>query len=185
MILPAYTGIVNPTMEVFMTKRPSVRSRMLAAIALLSAIIVGLPLGASACSCAPPPAADVARDQADAVFAGRVIGLRLVPQAGSDPAALSFSIEDLEVTMLVHSLWKGDVSEEQRLFTTFTCCVCGFRFEIGEEYLVYATLVEGVLRTSMCTRTALLSAASEDLGILGDLRPVLIDASECNEGQQP
>jgi len=167
-----------------MTKPHPDPAKTLAAIALLSAIIVGLSIGSSACSCAPPPAANVALNEADAVFAGRVIELRLVPQFGRDPAS-SFLVEDLEVTIAVHSLWKGEVGETQRLFTTFTCCVCGFHFEIGEEYLVYATDVDGMLRTSMCTRTTLLSAASEDLVILGDLRPASLHEPSCEEGSGP
>jgi len=163
---------------------PNARSRIARLFTLLTLAMIATSIGSHACSCAPLPPADVARDQADTVFAGRVIGLRLVPQSGDDLAS-SFGIEDLEVTIAVHSLWKGEVGEEQLLFTTYTCCVCGFRFEIGEEYLVYATVIDGVLRTSLCTRTALLSEASEDLAILGNLHPVLMDASECDEGQEP
>lgn len=137
-------------------------------------IALGLILGTFAmvgvaCSCAPNPEPLVALDQADAVFAGRIVGLALKPD--EDPA-IGVSFETLEVTVAVHSVWKGDTGEDIVIYTAYTCCVCGYAFQLGEEYLIYAFAEDdGTLRTSICSRTMLLSAASEDLAALGDLKP--------------
>ena len=147
------------------------RSWILAVVFLL-----GASFAAAACSCAPPPDIDQALESADAVFAGRVIAMELVPDA--DPA-IGVSMEHLRVTIAVHSAWKGEIAEQATVYTAFTCCVCGFRFEIGEEYLVYAYGQDGVHRTSICDRTKRLEAAGEDLEQLGHLTPMLWTAPEC------
>jgi len=141
-------------------------------VGLVFFLTVVVPIGVLACSCAPPPEVATAFSQADAVFSGRVIGLELVPRFDEDPT-VSFVIEDLRVKFAVTSCWKGKVTPETILHTTFTCCVCGYRFEIGESYIVYASVDDGTLRTSICTRTKPLLYAEEDLTVLGDLFPAL------------
>lgn len=140
-----------------------------AVLVTLGLMFAGLSLSACACSCGPETDALLAMEQADAVFAGRIVGLALIPD--EDPA-IGVSFETLKVTVAVHSLWKGEALEETILFTGYTCCVCGFLFQLGEEYLIYATADDdGTLRTSICSRTQLLASASEDLVVLGDLKP--------------
>ena len=154
-------------------------------VGMLCIVILGLggfTLSASACSCVPPVDVSAAFDQAHEVFAGRVVALELVTILDADPT-VSFAPEYLKVTLAVHSRWKGEDVEEAVVYTAFTCCICGFGFEIGEEYLIYASLdVEGRPQTSICDRTALLQGASEDLVILGDLEPMSLGDDAGSEG---
>ena len=48
---------------------------------------------------------------------------------------------------------------------------CGYRFEIGRKYLVYASKDQqtGTMATSVCTRTQSFDAATEDLNYIQDL----------------
>lgn len=140
--------------------------------------LVGASLTAAACSCGPKPDVDQALSAAAAVFAGRVVALELVPD--SDPA-IGVSMEHLRVTVAVHSMWKGEIEDLAIVTTAFTCCVCGFRFEIGEEYLIYAYDQDGVYRTSICDRTKVLGDAGDDLEQLGHLRPMFWTAPDCAE----
>lgn len=147
-------------------------ARSFAGRLLVLCLIVSVPfIGASACSCVPQSDIWHALEQADAVFAGRVVSLALVNRHSDDPT-VSFAAEDLEVTIAVHSQWKGDVPFCTTLYTTFTCCTCGFDFEIGEAFLIYAYEDNGLLRTSTCTRTKRLLDAAEDLVVLGQLHPM-------------
>ena len=144
---------------------------------LIVVFLIVASVAAAACSCGPEADIEQALGDAAAVFAGRVIALELVP----DPnPAVGISMEQLRVTVSVHSTWKGEIENLATVTTAFTCCVCGFRFEIGEEYLIYAYRQDGVYRTSICDRTKLLGDASEDLEHLGHLAPIWT-APQCGE----
>ena len=45
---------------------------------------------------------------------------------------------------------------------------CGYPFEMGQSYLVYAFGLESSLETHLCTRNQPLAAAAEDLSGLGE-----------------
>ena len=157
----------------------SSRRATVAALATLFVLSAG-SVSTLGCSCAPPPELSVAVGQADAVFAGRVVGLTLNPASPEDPTS-SFMPEDLVVTFVVSRVWKWPTGEAGDgitrmtaiVMTAFTCCVCGYPFEIGETYLVFAQGDADSLRTSICTRTVHWAEASEDVDALGDpLLPV-------------
>ncbi|KPK12410.1 MAG: hypothetical protein AMJ62_15810 [Myxococcales bacterium SG8_38] len=74
----------------------------------------------------------------------------------------------LEVTLLVKKVWKGAPDEETKVHTAGTSAACGFPFVVGKTYLVYAVRDEAdPLRVSLCSRTALIEHAAEDLEFLG------------------
>jgi hypothetical protein len=141
---------------------------------VLLLIIFAVPIGTLACSCAPPADPQTALEQADIVFAGRVVGLQIVPAAG-DEATSDPAIEDLIVTFSVTAIWKWpdeinlpDIDMVRLdLRTAYTCCVCGYPFALGDTYLVYATGDIDALSTSICTRTARLEDAQEDVAVFG------------------
>jgi hypothetical protein len=193
MILTTYSGYSTPFIQEVGMKTGVSRTRGLAGTLLaLGLIVFACSASVLPCSCVPELDVLLALDQADAVFAGRVVGLSLVPRFSEDPT-ISYATEDLEVIVAVHSqwkselsgntMWKRDVSDCAVLYTTFTCCVCGFNFKIGQAYLIYAFEQDGLLRTSICTRTMLLSDASDDLVVLGNLAPASLWTSpELGEG---
>lgn len=73
----------------------------------------------------------------------------------------------LEVVVQVTGSWKGIVGERQRVLTGRGEGDCGFHFQPGVEYLIYARrLPSGDLVTDICTRTRQITGAREDLAIL-------------------
>ncbi len=100
-------------------------------------------------------------ERADAVFLGTVIAVD-----HSDYKAYVFP--DVEVTFTVQEYWKGVFSEPLVLHTGQGGGDCGFTFEEGKSYLIYAYADDNDdLHANICSRTALLSDAEEDLAKLG------------------
>lgn len=103
------------------------------------------------------------RERAFAVFAGKVTRIDEVKNARGAPSGV------VKVTFAVLRAWKGASANRIVVSTTNVCCICGYPFEVGGEYLVYASGESvGDLRTSICTRTKKLNDAAEDLRFLGD-----------------
>jgi hypothetical protein len=74
----------------------------------------------------------------------------------------------LEVTLRVKQIWKGDRVEELKVHTAGSSAACGYPFAEGVTYLVYAVRDEAdPLRVSLCSRTAPVDKAKEDLDFLG------------------
>jgi hypothetical protein len=128
-------------------------------LAALAIACVINPACVFACSCLPPgPPAD-ALASATAVFSGRVAALAgAVDAGGSDP---------VQVTFAISKVWKGTDQPTIEVLTPASSASCGFEFVRGEEYLVYASESEGRLQTNLCSRTALLAIAGDDLAVLG------------------
>ena len=135
------------------------------------------------CSCRPKQPR-VARDSAQGVFSGRVIALsdRPVPspdtslrgaaRRDAEIAYLGRADERLRVTIEVYRVWKGAFGTQADVYTANECCICGFAFELGKEYLVYAYRPRsGRLHTSICSRTRAIAQAEADLEALGPGMP--------------
>lgn len=110
---------------------------------------------AQACSCVPPPPPSEAVAASDAVFLGKVIKTR---RTGS-----GINEGNLLATFRVRHIVKGDLQEDVVIETGPNSAACGVPFEKGKEYLVYASMQDGQLRTHLCTRTALVESASTDI----------------------
>ena len=111
---------------------------------------------AQACSCIPNPPPREAFEQASLVFAGRVLEIR-------DAREEEYPVA-LEVTLLVERPFKGVFIETIRVRTSRDSASCGFPFKRGERYLVYThDSSDGIVRASLCSRTAMLEDAREDL----------------------
>ena len=46
--------------------------------------------------------------------------------------------------------------------------MCGFGFEVGKSYLIYADMQKGKLSTNLCSRTSTIEEAGEDVAALGE-----------------
>ncbi len=135
---------------------------LLIALAALGGLLA--PSIAAACSCAPPPAADVALANSGVVFEGTVIGLPAPPPEGSRQGGPG----KVEYRFSVMQFWKGSPGMEVRVFTNSSGAACGRKYKKGESYLIYAQLSEeATISDNICSRTRLLSGAAEDLKILG------------------
>jgi len=110
-----------------------------------------------ACSCMLPPPPGEAADQSDAVFVGEVTAM--------DLQAASSGLQVVRVSFRVLGSLKG-VDRTAVVYTNESSAACGYSFEEGDRYLVYAGQSNGQLHTGLCSRTKRLAQAAEDLKAL-------------------
>ena len=96
-----------------------------------------------------------------AVFAGEVTNIE------SDEGPVINSTDPVMVTFQVIEVWKGAPQNTITITTPRESASCGFNFEVGREYVVYAWDNGDGLSTNLCSRTAELSPDLEDLDALG------------------
>lgn len=134
-------------------------------VVLCALFVVGMVAAraAVACTCVPNPPPREALEQADAVFVGEVVGIEEL--GGEFPLR--------RVTLRVERPFKGVFVETVAVLTAQGEIGCGFPFERGLRYLVYAYQDGGALHASFCSRTARLEDAEADLIALdaADLLP--------------
>lgn len=105
-----------------------------------------------ACSCASvSPSQQV--QMADVVFLGTVTSIN-VP---SGPQVNSASPE--QVTFDVSSVQKGSLGRTIVVSTSMSQGSCGYPFQVGRQYMVYAQSVGGQLETGLCAGTNLYGSA--------------------------
>lgn len=137
-------------------------SRVFRALLVLIGVIV-LSSSASACSCLPPGPPAEERNASDAVFAGTVDAI-----TDSTTGEFMSPAQDKTVTFAVSTVWKGPEQETVDVVTADSSASCGFPFEEDASYLVYADRADDRLTVSLCSRTAQLENADEDVAALGD-----------------
>lgn len=108
---------------------------------------------AFACSCAGPAPPSEAFDESAAVFAGKVAGI----ESSNYGKIVHFDAE---------RAWKGVTQSAITVTTGAGGGDCGYGFEEGKEYLVYA-YGTGPLSTGICGRTQPIMDAYVDLAALG------------------
>jgi hypothetical protein len=141
--------------------------RRLAALVVCAAAMTACAAAAEACSCQMPPAPAEALGQADAVFLGQV------QETAVEPADDAHGERSL-VTLSILRSWKGVDEPFVTVYTAHSEAACGYPFELGRRYLVYAAQsAPDALTTSLCTRTRAEAAAQSDLAELGPGRPSL------------
>lgn len=119
-----------------------------------------------ACSCAMPETPSEEMTKATAVFAALVTTVETTTGnvvRGSDPVTVTFQVAQV---------WKGPRSPMLTVTTARDGATCGYSFSVDDTYLVYAHGDPEALTVSLCSRTAPLINALDDLYTLG-------------EGQQP
>ena len=141
-------------------------------------LICALPTvsGASMCSCPLPksPRAQVEAfaPRADAIFAGRVAQIRW-KVAEIDSGHADSKMMFLLAVFVPTKSWKGDVADTVVVWTPDNVGACGFTFEEGEQYLVFATTRDATsLSSGLCTGTRTLAEAGPYLRVLGPGRAV-------------
>lgn len=134
---------------------------------ILTAVFV--PQQAHACSCAPYESTEDAYEAADAVFVGEVTDFE-----GSN----GNSIDNRDVEFSIEQVFKGDTNIEQTLETPSDSAACGYNFEEGESYLVFANRwgeeTVGPLTVSLCSMTQLKSEAD---GVIDELEGITAPTS--------
>ena len=117
---------------------------------------------AYACSCMIPESPRDSLQKSDAVFSGKVVEIK--EENPSYP--LISSMDPVWVSFEVDKVWKGP-RDPITIQTPQSSASCGYSFEKGESYLVYAYQNGNTLEVSLCSRTTLVSNAAEDLEELG------------------
>ncbi len=84
---------------------------------------------------------------ADAIFSGEVIEIK---KSSADEY-------NVLVNFKVAKSWKGNVGKEVTINTAGDSAMCGYGFEVGEKYLVYANGLKDSLSTNICSRTTVFS----------------------------
>ncbi|WOV88525.1 hypothetical protein QWT69_05265 [Sporosarcina oncorhynchi] len=122
------------------------------------------PIDAAACSCVMPPPPEQALNDATAVFSGEVIDISdNVKVINGYGKTIRFKVDES---------WKGIDNGEVAINTGHGGGDCGFQFEVGQSYLVYAVKSDmyapNTLSTTICNRTVQLANANDDLTALGE-----------------
>jgi hypothetical protein len=137
----------------------------LLAMALVFAVLALAPVcPAYACSCIPPAPPLDSLAEAAAVFQGEVVEVGALEAEGG----VVNTADMVQVTFKVNQVWKGDIAETTTLTTAGSSASCGVEFQSGQTYVVYAHMLEGQLNASLCSRTAPVDLAAEDLEALGE-----------------
>lgn len=141
--------------------------------AVLSALLLVAGLAAApaarACMCLEPPPPAQAMEQAGAVFSGRCVKVER-----TERETAYGKLPQLRAVLEVKAAWKGLDGQTLRPRTVVVWTGggggdCGFGFEAGESYLVYAHQAEdGTLSTDICTRSRDSGRAAGDLEALGE-----------------
>lgn len=135
--------------------------------AFLGALLAS-PTAAYACSCVRPADAAAAARAARAFFIGRVERIRPAPATQFGP--------QVTVTLSVERQWKGNVGRSVVVGSPEHTSACGFPFEAGRTYLVFAAQSDdGRLGVHLCSRSGLLSHSFRDAAALGEGRAVELD----------
>lgn len=120
-----------------------------------------------ACSCSLPIGNKSTKQQVEesyknstAVFIGEVV------EAIKKPNTYFF-----QVKLKVDNSWKNDLQGEIILITGQSSGDCGFPFQIGEKYLVYAYGAKDRLGTNICTRTSVFES-NEDVAFLNKIKKI-------------
>jgi hypothetical protein len=97
-----------------------------------------------------------------AVFSGEVVDVREGPPIKMMGSRLPSS----KVTLKVDEVWNGPRQETLEVSTPSDGVLCGYHFEEGQEYLVYAEGKEGPFKVDMCGGTKQLSKADAEVAFL-------------------
>lgn len=132
---------------------------------IVSMMTIYTPSSVYACSCAQPLTVEEELDRSEAVFTGRVLEVKEIKNLnGYMTKSALFEVSEI---------WKGGAESQIIVHTGGGGGDCGYHFEEGKEYLVYANLSnmygdKEQLVSIMCDRTNKLAQAQDDLAILGE-----------------
>lgn len=159
--------------------------RAVLCLALLG-IQFAVPSSASACSCMMPSSPAQTFIDYDAVFTGKVVAIsaNYSPVISFLDRMLSFlnlhptyfytdRFWGYDVTLALNKSWKGITTTRVTLHTGSGGGDCGYSFNQGSDYLVYAYRMQNNsdndLGVSICSRTTEISRATEDLTYLNTI----------------
>lgn len=146
-----------------MNRFPRKLTLFLSSITLLTFVFTG---HTAACQCAGSAAPCQAYWKTDVVFVGTVVGSTKFITGKGD-----YKSEQRLVRFNVVEAFRGVQTAQAEVITGWGGGDCGYGFESGQSYIVYAYRSEKDKRlyTSICSRTRSLAEASEDLNYIHSL----------------
>jgi hypothetical protein len=149
----------------------------LAALTFPLTLAWATPAPARACTCAERTLEQHIAD-ADAIFEARVVSVEPLNPAGAGGGPL-------RVTLDVVQTWRDANAESLEAITPGHAAACGYPFEVGRTYLVYARRVDGALHVGLCSRTRPIEEAGEDRARLGSgVVPVDVDDEDAPDEER-
>lgn len=125
------------------TKR--LMAALLGLLVMLAALVHATSAGACSCALKPPAAEEFARSKS--VFEAKVVSSKSTPPR-------------LKTTLHVIRGWKGVAAGSPDIVVDQDT-LCGFPFELGKTYVVYASEDSGAVSVSLCSRTTASDIAAE------------------------
>jgi hypothetical protein len=122
-----------------------------------------------ACSCFQPEGVPIekqvkeAYDKSASVFVGQVVDVT----KKTDSNLIKFRVE---------KSWNNKFQKEITVSTPGNSAMCGYEFQVGKKYLVYASDENGKFSTYLCTRTAS-AASNKDIAVLNKIKKPKIKSS--------
>lgn len=143
-------------------------TRLALVLALVTGLVVGGAGTASACSCVPFTKAQLV-ENATAIFTGTVTGAS-APFWPIGTCARS-SADAVTYTVAVETVYKGDVAKTVTVRTAASGASCGYEFQAGKRYTVFATGTRDSLETNLCRGNVEGAIAPADYGLGGGTPP--------------
>lgn len=134
------------------------RSFLIVALLVVASVALD-PVPAEACTCMPSGPPCEAAWQTDAIFRARVVSVTRGPAQGNTPGARI-------VRMQIVEAFTGVQGERLDVTTASDGAMCGYDFEAGRDYVVYARSSVSGFTTSICSRTRPVEEAGDDLSYL-------------------
>jgi 5-hydroxyisourate hydrolase-like protein (transthyretin family) len=141
--------------------------RLVILVAFAVSLIFCCALKAYACSCAfggGAPCQEYWR--AEAVFSGTIIGSSSIKVKEE-----SFPRTERQVRVAITQAFRGIEGGQTEVITGLGGGDCGYGFELGKSYLIYAFRSErdGKFHTSICTRTRPIGDSDDDIAFINSL----------------
>lgn len=105
------------------------------------------PQAALACSCAPFTKAQHG-ENAEVVFTGVATSIRWI--YGLRQACSPSSADAVSIVFTVETVYKGEAPKNATVSTVAGGASCGYTFETGRRYTVFASRQDGRLETNLC-----------------------------------
>lgn len=157
---------------------------------LVLGVVLAWPSEAHACTCEASRSPEAAFIQADAVFRGRVLAVEAVGDRPYPEYPERMNVHYRLVQLQVTRSWKGVTERAVTIATGAWSDDCGYAFERGREYVIYAFRSEPLsssagastwydsalplgFYTTHCTRTARVADAAVSLRHLSR-KPALV-----------
>ncbi|HIW33427.1 MAG TPA: hypothetical protein IAA29_11635 [Candidatus Paenibacillus intestinavium] len=145
-------------------KRRQVVHLFVIVVLLLSGVVVGEHKSAYACSCSMSSGSfEEELASSDYVFDGVVTNM-----VGESSTTETYSSAyPVEWTFQVNGSWKGEVTEAMTIYSAASSNSCGYEFNKGTRYAVFAKNIDDTIEVSYCSKTSMITANSTIFDELG------------------